>query len=217
METDKGTDDTMQLQLALDTVDLPGAKALLDQLHPLVNIVEIGTPFVFREGIKAVTEIKHDYPHLRILADLKIMDAGAYEAKIAFDAGADLVTVLGAAHDATIQGVIGQAEVAKKQVVADLIAVEQSVQRAGELDTMGIDYVCVHTATDMQTQGQDPLHTLRQVQPVLNRAGIAVAGGITSDMMPMIIPFRPDIVIVGSYITGHENPRQAAEAIRTFF
>ena len=39
-------------------------------------------------------------------ADLKIMDAGEHEANLAFNAGADIVTVLGVAHDETIRGVV---------------------------------------------------------------------------------------------------------------
>ncbi len=46
------------------------------------------------------------------LADLKIMDAGAYEVMKASLASADIITVLGATDDATIKGAI---EEAKKQ------------------------------------------------------------------------------------------------------
>ena len=34
------------------------------------------------------------------------MDAGEHEANLAFNAGADIVTVLGVAHDETIRGVV---------------------------------------------------------------------------------------------------------------
>ena len=82
----------MKLQLALDLVDLNEAQALLAELHDLVDLVEIGTPFLIREGVKAITDIKRTYPALEVLADVKIMDAGDYEAKLAYDAGADIVT-----------------------------------------------------------------------------------------------------------------------------
>ena len=45
-------------------------------------------------------------PTATLLADLKIVDAGELEAQIGFDAGADIVTVLGVAHDVTIQGAL---------------------------------------------------------------------------------------------------------------
>ncbi|MBI4553162.1 MAG: orotidine 5'-phosphate decarboxylase [Candidatus Latescibacteria bacterium] len=207
----------MKLQLALDTVDLDGAKVLLDDLHGLVDLAEIGTPFVYREGLRAVTTIARAYPELDIVADLKIIDAGEYEAGLAFEAGADIVTVLGVAHDSTIRGVIDQARAWGKQVMADLIAAKDVLQRADELDAMGVDYLCVHTATDLQAHGQDPLDALRRVQPVLRRARIAVAGGVTPALMKDIVPQHPDIVIVGSFITRHDAPRHAAQRIRASF
>ncbi len=41
-----------------------------------------------------------------VFADLKTMDAGEPEAEIAFEAGADLVSVLGSADDSTIAGAV---------------------------------------------------------------------------------------------------------------
>ena len=45
--------------------------------------------------MEPVRRIKERFPCLEVLCDTKIMDAGAYEARLAFEAGADYVTVLG--------------------------------------------------------------------------------------------------------------------------
>jgi 3-hexulose-6-phosphate synthase len=61
---------------------------------------------------------------------MKIADTGSLEAEIAFKAGADLVTVMGAVDDETIKG----AEAAKKygrKVVVDLL--ELKTERAKEV------------------------------------------------------------------------------------
>ena len=46
---------------------------------------------------------------MRVLADLKIMDAGGYEVAKASEAGADIITVLGVSDDATIKGAVAEA------------------------------------------------------------------------------------------------------------
>ncbi|WP_078411584.1 orotidine 5'-phosphate decarboxylase / HUMPS family protein [Priestia abyssalis] len=69
----------MQLQLALDLVNIPEAKALVKEVEEYIDIVEVGTPVVIDEGLKAVKEIKEAFPNLTVLADLKIMDAAGYE------------------------------------------------------------------------------------------------------------------------------------------
>ena len=113
----------MKLQLALDSSNGQEARRILENVSDLVDIVEIGTPLIMKEGVKVVAEIKHVYPELEVLADLKIMDAGDIEAKIGFEAGADIVTVLGVAHDVTIRRAVNQARILSKKVMVDLIAV----------------------------------------------------------------------------------------------
>jgi 3-keto-L-gulonate-6-phosphate decarboxylase len=53
-----------------------------------------------------VRRLKAAFPESLLLADLKIMDAGEHEAGLGFGAGADIVTVLSAAHDETIRGCV---------------------------------------------------------------------------------------------------------------
>ena len=204
----------MKLQLAIDLLDVKAVKTLLGEVIDLVDIVEIGTPLILQEGMKIVTEIKRSYPTVTLLADLKIVDAGAIEAKIGFDAGADIITVLGLAHDVTIQGAINQARTHGKQIMADLIAVSSVQKRARELEGLGVDCLCVHTAFDVQSHGQGPLADLLEIKSVCQRAKIAVAGGITPVTLANIVTHHPDVVIVGGFITGQADKRKAAFEIR---
>ena len=204
----------MKLQLALDSSSSREAKRILEKVSDLVDIVEVGTPLLMKEGVKVVTEIKHTYPQLKVLADLKIMDAGDIEAKIGFEAGADIVTVLGVAHDITIHRAVNQARALGKQIMIDLIAVGNIQTRIDQIETIGPDYCCVHTAFDLQGHGMHPLREIQLVQPSLKQVKMAVAGGIHPGVLPDIITYRPAVVIVGGFITNHPEPRQAALEIR---
>jgi 3-hexulose-6-phosphate synthase len=204
----------MRLQLALDLVTLDGARRLLDTLGDAVDIVEVGTPWIMQEGMRPVTALKQAYPHLQVLADLKIMDAGEHEARIGFDAGADIVTVLGAAGDRTVGGVVAAARRAKGEVMADLIAVPDVRRRAAEIDALGVDYVCVHTAFDEQQTGKDPLAELRLAREGCSRARAAVAGGVKLATLPAIAELQPAIVVVGGAITGAPDPAAVAREMQ---
>ncbi len=204
----------MKLQLALDSSNGQEAKRILEKVSDLVDIVEIGTPLIMKEGAKVVTEIKHVYPELEVLADLKIMDAGDIEARIGFEAGADIVTVLGVAHNVTIRRAVNQARILSKKVMVDLIAVGDVRERIDQIDAMGPDYCCVHTAFDLQDHGMHPLREIQLVESALKQSQMAVAGGINPEILPDIIAYRPAVVIVGGFITNHPEPRQAALAIR---
>jgi len=204
----------MKLQLALDHFNIQEATNLLKEVADVIDIVEVGTPFIIKEGLKAAEEIKTGFPHLEVLADLKIMDAGMYEASMAYEAGADIVTVLGVSDDETIKGVVAAASKYNRLVMADMICVKNLAQRAAEVENTGVDYVCVHTASDLHAKGKNPLKDLRKIKSSLKKVGIAVAGGINKAMLESILQENPEIIIVGTGITGQKDRRETALAMK---
>lgn len=200
----------MKLQLALDLVDISGAIEIVKQAESYVDIVEIGTPIVINEGLHAVKALKEAFPNLVVLADLKIMDAGGYEVMKAAEAGADIVTILGVAEDASIQGAVAEAKRQGKQILVDMIAVKNLAERAEQIDSFGVDYICVHTGYDLQAVGKNSFEDLRTIKRVVKNAKVAVAGGIKLATLSEVIAVKPDLVIVGGGITGQVDIKAAA-------
>ena len=95
------------------------------------------------------------------------MDAADYEVSQAIKFGADVVTILGVAEDASIKAAVEEAHKHDKQLLVDMIAVQDLEKRAQELDDMGADYIAVHTGYDLQAEGQSPLDSLRKVKSVI--------------------------------------------------
>ena len=204
----------MKLQVALDTLTLQDCIALLEETKGSVDIAEVGTPFVIEEGMVPVKEFKKRFPDIEVLADVKIMDAGKYEADKCFDAGADIVTVLGVSHDETIKGVVESAANHHKKVMVDTIAVENLEKRTKEIDQMGVDYICVHTAFDVQSLGQDPLDDLKTVNRVIQNAKSAVAGGVKLQTVDAIVQEGCEIVVVGGAICNAKDRSAYAKEIK---
>ena len=200
----------MKLQLALDLVDIPGAIELVKEVEEHIDVVEIGTPVVINEGLKAVKEVKAAFPNLTVLADLKIMDAAGYEVSQASAAGADIITILGTAEDESIKGAVEEAKKQGKQILADMIAVKDIAARAKELDELGVDYICVHTGYDLQAVGKNSFEDLQTIKGVVKNAKTAIAGGIKLDTLPEVIKVQPDLVIVGGGITGQADKKAVA-------
>lgn len=209
----------MLLQLALDTPHAGAVRRLLDQTAFGVDVIELGTPLLIRYGVDIISGIRGDYPGKKILADLKIVDAGAVESGLAFDAGADIVTVLGTAHQATLREAGEQAKRSGGRIMADLITargVDEAVRLARALDLAGVDFICLHTAFDAQgLDDSEPIpERVDRVGAVVRRAGLAVAGGLNPRMIERLVPRGPDIVVVGSYVTGNADPGRAVRRIR---
>lgn len=199
----------MKLQIAIDMVNAEMGLKLVSEIHDVIDIVEVGTPMIVREGMLAVRLIKTHYPNVIVLADVKIVDGGDIESADAFEAGADLVTVLAVADDATIESVINTAKKHGKQVMADLICINDVEKRAKELDKMGVNYICVHTAHDVQNSGKTPFDELKRVMAVLQNAKAAVAGGINNKTIRLAKQIGPDIVVAGAALTQASNLRAA--------
>ncbi|TLS51713.1 3-hexulose-6-phosphate synthase [Paenibacillus antri] len=204
----------MELQLALDLVDIPGAKQVVAEVAEHIDIVEIGTPVVINEGLRAVKEIKEAFPSLRVLADLKIMDAGGYEVMKASEAGADIITVLGASDDSTIRGAVEEARKNNKKIMVDMINVKDIEGRAKEIDALGVDYICVHSGYDHQAGGKNSLEELTAIKRVVKHAKTAIAGGIKLNTLPEVIKAKPDLVIVGGGITGQLDKKATAAEMK---
>ncbi len=208
----------MKLQLALDQVDLGEALRVTAELESLIDIVEIGTPLIIREGVRAVAAVKERFPALTVLADVKIMDGGEIESRISFEAGADIVTVLGLAHDVTLAAAVREAGRQGRSVMVDLLGVADLRGRIAQVESIGAGYVCVHTASDLQGSGRlparDPLRALEEAVAAARAAQVAVAGGITAETVAEVARRGPQIVIVGGGILKDPNRREAARRVR---
>ena len=203
----------MKLQVAFDLQSSDEILNFMEKNGDLIDIIEIGTPLIIKEGLKSVLKIKKKFPKQTVLADLKIMDAGLLEAQIGFDAGADIVTVLGLASTKTLSSVKQAVVKNEKEVMVDMINHPCPENKWNELKNMEMGLCCLHTANDDSQDGETPLNDLERFYNLHGGENIAVAGGINPDMIRKINSFHPEIVIVGGYIANSRNQRNALEEI----
>ena len=204
----------MELQLAIDLLNKEDATELANKVKDHVDIVEIGTPKCINQWLPAVQHLNDNVDGVKVLADLKIMDAADYEVSQAVKFGADIVTILGVAEDASIKAAVDEAHKHGKQLLVDMIAVQDLEKRAKDLDDLGADYIAVHTGYDLQAEGQSPLESLRKVKSVISNSKVAVAGGIKPDTIKDIVAENPDLIIVGGGIANADDPVEAAKQCR---
>jgi|HigsolmetaAR205D_1030408.scaffolds.fasta_scaffold00461_4 3-hexulose-6-phosphate synthase len=204
--------NVMKLQLALDRLTKKECFQILKETHSHVDWIEIGTGVIKEYGMQIVREIKAAYPHKVIVADMKTCDAGRHEAIQAFEAGADIMTVMAFSADRTITDTMEVAKQYHRQVMVDLLGISDQ-KRLFELESLGVELVSLHFGKDSQLEGE--LHTgmFRLLQGFSNFK-IAVAGGIHLESLPSILEHNPDTIIVGSAVTKAENPAKAASKMK---
>lgn len=203
----------MKLQVAIDLLSTADALQLLNKVAPYVDIIELGTPLIKQQGLSVVTNVKAAYPDKLVFADMKTMDAGELEAKLAFEAGADIMTVLASAADSTIAGAVKAGKQYGKAVVADMIGVADKAARLEELKQLGVSWVELHAGLDEQAQSGYTIDTLLDAG---RNASIpfSVAGGINTERIGKVEAAGATIAVAGAAIYGASDPAAAAKALR---
>jgi 3-hexulose-6-phosphate synthase len=202
-----------KLQVAIDLLTTEAALELAHKVAPYVDIIELGTPLIKSEGLSVVTAMKTAFPDKLIFADMKIADTGFLEAEIAFKAGADLVTVMGAVDDATVKGAVEAAAKYGKKVVVDTIGVKDRVQRAKEVTAFGVAFVELHAGLDEQTLAGYSVQTLIS-EGKSAKVPFSVAGGVNISTIKDVVAAGAAVAVAGGAIYGAEDPVAAAKALK---
>ena len=203
------------LQVALDLMQLNRAVAIArEAVEGGADWIEAGTPLIKSEGAEAVRTLRREFPSLKIIADTKTMDTGSFEVEIMAKAGADIVTVLGLADDATIEEAVMAGRKYGAEVMVDLINVPDRVARAKRVQELGASYVCMHMGIDTQMRGEEPpVDVLRRIVSEVS-IPVAVAGGITAENAGEYVEAGASDVIVGGAIIKTSDIPAAARDIR---
>jgi len=141
----------VKLQLALDTLEREHALKLTELAAPYVDIMEAGTPPIKSVDIRIVSDLRKAHPDKIILADMKSNDVGTYEAQMAFDNGAYIVTTQGITTLATIREVQNEAHKWGCLAEVDMTGVADPLSRAEQVMQVGVNLVLYHRSIDGET------------------------------------------------------------------
>lgn len=202
----------MKLQIALDRLSKEECLSILAETSSFIDWIEVGTGVIKQYGVSIIKDIKEAYPEKVILADMKTCDAGKHEAKQAFEAGADITTVMAYADNQTILDMLEVATRSEKRIMVDLLGVKSS-ERVAELKDLGVDLVSLHVGKDMQKNTSLQANVFDLVKGI-DGVEVAIAGGITLDSLEGVLAKGPNILIVGSTLTGAKNARDIASEMK---
>ncbi len=204
--------DPPYLQIALDLVDMNVVSRVLSSLPENDHlIIEAGTPLIKKFGLSIVSEIRKIRKNSFIIADLKILDTGNLEARMAADASADAVVISGLAPVSTLEKAINEAKKTGIYSVVDMLNVNDPLALIKALKVKP-DIVELHRAIDSESSE----HAWGSIPEMKDSAGkrllVATAGGIRIPVVKNALASGADILVVGRAITASKDVRHAAEA-----
>jgi 3-keto-L-gulonate-6-phosphate decarboxylase len=149
-------------QISVDVATLEQGRAVAAAaLAGGVNIVEMGTPLLKNQGVaNVVPAFRKQFPEALLLADMKTMDGGAFEARAVYAGGGNIIDFLALAGADTAKAICavrddfrGAGPELPRLVFADIMVPHQGpAAQAGEVALRmleaGVDAVGVHLQAD---------------------------------------------------------------------
>ena len=200
----------MLLQYAIDTLPLDEGIAIAEKVRDYVDIIELGERMISKYSLSAVTKMKEVFPEKKILADLKIMDAGYNYAMDAYEAGADIVTACILATEGTCRGLIESAKDMGKESWLDFIAVpsEKYADYVDYMNDLGSDIYEKEGGADARVKMFEKIGELKF------NSKLVLSGGIVLADIPAILKVNPHHVNVGGSIEKAADPASVAKAFK---
>ena len=137
------------LQLALDLTDLDKALEIAKKAQDNVDIIEIGTVLAIEAGLKSVRYIKTAVSNVQILADIRIIKAGGKLANMAYEAGADIVTIISDATHETFEAVVAEKSKADNRDVMIEINTSYTNEQLDYWKSLGLQHIIFHRGSEI--------------------------------------------------------------------
>ncbi|MBS1263980.1 MAG: Bifunctional enzyme Fae/Hps [Methanonatronarchaeales archaeon] len=200
------------LQVAMDRPSIKQQIGILEAMPESDHLIfEAGTPLTKKYGINVIEELREHDEDAFIIADLKTLDTGHLEARMASDAGADGIVVSGLADSNTVEKAIREADKTGIYCIIDMLNVEDPVALLEELDERP-HVVELHRGIDQEYAGGE--HSawgdIAEIKEVTGGALVAVAGGITEETVDDALRAGADILVVGRAIANSKDPEAKA-------
>lgn len=168
-------------------------------------IIEAGTPLIKEYGAGVIGDLRNFWKYrafrnkdidLYIVADMKCMDRGAEEARIAAENGASAAVALGQAPIETLNSFIQECADREIDSMIDMMNVEKPYQILRKLKKLPT-VVILHRGVDEEQYSNKmlPIHMINKIKGAFN-VMVAIAGGDTAREVQSASFNGADIIVV---------------------
>lgn len=205
-----------KLQLVLDNPDLTASLAAAQKAQSQVDVIEVGTILAVENGMQAVRIMKSLFPDHIVLADIRIIKAGGKLAKLAFDSGADWVTVMSDASNDTIEAVVKEAKSRENKDVQIEINRSFTDEQADYWRSLGITQLIYHRSNEVVDEEEKWSPQVIERLKGLAEKGfqLSITGGLAVDEIKLFKDVPVYCFIAGRRIANAEDPLSAAKAYK---
>ena len=208
------------IQLAVDIPKISEVEKLfakISNVPPNQFLFEIGTPLLKNEGLRTTAAFfRKKFPFNYIIADLKTLDVGELEVRLAYEAKVNACVVSGLAPIATINSFIAECRELNINSWVDTLGMNYEVfKEKSKVFSTFPDVLVIHRGIDEEISGKgsswENIKKVKSSTPCL----IATAGGLTLENIKEPKKMGSDIFIIGRAVYQSKDPQQQLESFFT--
>jgi len=203
----------MKMQISYDIPNLEKALQIAQQTAQFADILEVGSPLIYSEGMNAVTTFKKNFPNKKIFADPKIVDRVNVSVKMFTQSGADYISVLCSTSNYVIKKAADIAHASDAKIALDLLGANAMEQIIMDAKTLNVDILILHRPHDDGTV----IDLISEWDIIRGNTNLPIflAGGINKNNINKVLELKPQGIIIGTAITQAGNPAQEAEHFKS--
>lgn len=231
-------------QISVDTDNVPQGLAVANAaIAAGIDLIEIGTPLCKYEGVRNVVPIfRQRFPEALILADMKTMDGGAFEARTVYEGGGNIIDFLALSGVDSARAICAVRDEYRERdpemvrlALADILVpqqgpLEHAVEVAQRMVDAGVDGVGLHLQLDARRADTDLWSSgmlgdvARAVHAkVGDRVSVQVVGGLSIQQAQAIARDGLRAFVVSGNLGVHDSgaryglpPEEITGLIRAF-
>lgn len=231
-------------QISVDVDNIPqGLMVARAALNAGITLVEIGTPLCKYEGVRNVVPVfRQRFPEALLLADMKTMDGGGFEARTVYEGGGNIIDFLAAAGVPSAKAVCAVRDEFRERdpelprlAFADILLPLQgpasvAVDVAERMVEAGIDGVGLHLQLDARRADPElwaSSYLADTAQAVFERVGkvasVQVVGGLSIEQAEGLAKVGLRAFVISGNMGVADSgsryglpPAEITELVRTF-
>jgi 3-keto-L-gulonate-6-phosphate decarboxylase len=195
------------VQVAIDTLNVERALKVAEAaVRAGVDWLEVGTPLVTFEGVRAIGALARAFPDHPVLADFKMMDGVRKYVLATAEQGGRIATICGVSSDASIRTAVQAGRDSGVRIICDLYAALDGPRRAAEVAALGVDSAYIHYGADQRSE-DDTVDPALFLDDVAGKVSIPVGVGTFSVAHGVNAAERgADILVIGVPYILEDDP-----------
>jgi 3-hexulose-6-phosphate synthase len=207
----------MKFHLSYATNTLEEALSLATLTAPFVDIMGISPLLLYKEGIKAVSQFRAEFPTKEIFVEANLTEKTEFLTKMFSMAGATYISVAAGTFYSNIQRAVITAKERNVKIVLNLLDTSQVGQVTIDAKNLGVHSLIFNQPSQ---EAQTDINSLWLSVRENTQLPIFISSKIALETLPAIAQLNPYGVMVGSAIIKAQDPvkeaKDFAEALRTY-